>query len=183
VKVGGKQNSWLAGISVFIGPLHVGIGYIHWTYWAVQLPGWRSTSNISMQNIRASQPWWSTVSTLGTTFSYTTLPSSQWNADIWITSSGRRLRLSSILRVWRGAGLCILPLPGHKRCPLWTVAILHPDVPASHWYLCSLIRHCMPATHSLDFSPLCVGSLPSTPLYFFPILFLDQQNLPFSEPS
>jgi hypothetical protein len=37
----------------------------------------------------------------------------------------------------------------------------------------------MPATHSLDVSPLHVGSLPNTPVHYFPALFLDQPNRPF----
>jgi hypothetical protein len=45
---------------------------------------------------------------------------------------------------------------------------LHPDVPASFRYLCPLIPHGMPATHSLDLCPLYVGFLPNTPLRFFP---------------
>jgi hypothetical protein len=55
-------------------------------------------------------------------------------------------------------------------------------LPASFCYLCSLIPHHMPATHSLDLSPLHVGSLPNTPLHFFPIFFLDQQSHPFWGP-
>jgi hypothetical protein len=55
----------------------------------------------------------------------------------------------------------------------------HPDVLASFHYLCSLIPHRMPATPSLH-----VDFLPNTHTYTFsPSFFLDQQNLPFSEPS
>jgi hypothetical protein len=77
-------------------------------------------------------------------------------------------------------GLCTLPLSGHEMCPLWALTSLHPDVLASFHYLCSLIPLHMPAIHSPDLSPLHVGSLPNTPLNFFPVSFLDQQDYPFS---
>lgn len=74
------------------------------------------------------------------------------------------------------------PYQGTKyACPLWALASLHPDVLILFPYLCFLFPHCMPDTHSLDISPLHVGSLPNTCLHFF--FFVDQQNRPFSGPS
>jgi hypothetical protein len=61
------------------------------------------------------------------------------------------------------AGPCTLSLSGHKIRPLTN---LHPDFRASFRYLCSIIPHRMPATHSLDLSPVYVGSLTNTPLHF-----------------
>jgi hypothetical protein len=73
-----------------------------------------------------------------------------------------------------------LPLSGHEMCPLWALTSLHPDVLASFHYLCSVIPHHMPVTHSPDLSLLRVGSLPNTPLDFFPLFFLYQQDHPCS---
>jgi hypothetical protein len=70
--------------------------------------------------------------------------------------------------------------------PFQALASLHPDVPVSFCYFCyvfSLILHHMPATNSLDPSPLHVGFLPNIFLHFYPIIFPDQQNRPFSGPS
>jgi hypothetical protein len=78
--------------------------------------------------------------------------------------------------------LCTLPLSGHKICSPRALTSLHPDVLASFHYLCFLIPHHMPVTDSLDLSSLHVGSLPNTPLHFFPVFFLDQQNSRFSGP-
>jgi hypothetical protein len=55
--------------------------------------------HISLEHLDKSA-WRSTVSTWGTTSNYTTPPSSPPDLDIWITSSGRKLRLSFIPTIW-----------------------------------------------------------------------------------
>jgi hypothetical protein len=51
-------------------------------------------------------------------------------------------------------------------CSLQALISFHPDVSAFFHYVCSLIPHRMPATHSLELSLLHIGSLPNTPLHF-----------------
>jgi hypothetical protein len=89
-----------------------------------------------------------------------------------------------IIVIWDyNGGLSTLSLSGHEMCPIWALTSLHPDVLASFHYLCSLIPHHVPVTYSPDLSHLHVGSLPNTPLNFFPVFFLDQQHHPFSDLS
>jgi hypothetical protein len=81
------------------------------------------------------------------------------------------------------AGPDTLLLSGHSICPLWALTSVHPDVLASFCYLCSLIPHCTPPTHSLGLSPLHISCLPNTPLHFVSVFSpLDQQKRPFSGP-
>jgi hypothetical protein len=58
-----------------------------------------------------------------------------------------------------------MPSPGTHQPP--------PNVLASFCYLCSPI---LTACLRLSLSPLHVDCLPNTPLHFFPVFFLDQQN-------
>jgi hypothetical protein len=58
------------------------------------------------------------------------------------------------------AGPCTLPLWGHKLCPLRALTSLQPDVTAPLRYFCSHFLRRMPATHSLDLSPLHFCSCP-----------------------
>jgi hypothetical protein len=72
--------------------------------------------------------------------------------------------------------MCTALITAGTNCGLSALTILHSDVSA---YLCYLIPHCMPATHSLDISSLYVSALFNTPLYFYPPppLFLIPEKL------
>jgi hypothetical protein len=63
-------------------------------------PGWRSTTNIHVWNIWASQPCLGIVSTWGIASRYIIPGFSPPNPDTWFASSRRRLRLSSIPIIW-----------------------------------------------------------------------------------
>jgi hypothetical protein len=100
----------------------------------------------------------------------------------WKITGSLHHMTAGLVSLWDLAGPCTLLLAGHKICLLWALTNLHPDVPASFHYLCSLICNRMPPTDSLDLSPLHISSLSNTPLHFSPIFFLDQQKHPFSRP-
>jgi hypothetical protein len=144
--------------------------------------------------------WQSTVSTWGTTSSYTTLPSYPPNLDTWITSSGGdwdssiptvwTWRMASVWAshrnlssapwkiigslhhvtldlgcLWALGGSCTLPLSEHKR-PVQALTSLHPDIPASGHYFCSLIPNHITMTHSLHTSVPCPTHPCTLPLSF-----------------
>jgi hypothetical protein len=117
----------------------------------------------------ASSGRWVRMSSIPTV--WTGRMASVWASDGNLSSAPWKIvrslhHMTADLGSLRGhAGLCTLPLSGHKLCPLRALTGLHPDVPASFYNLWSLIPH-MTTTHSLNFSSLHVGSLPNTPLHF-----------------